>query len=201
MKKTEKINKNMMKHINKNGLSKHDDIEISKKIIDLCMLHQIESSYTLIKLYENEIKRYELQKNSLLNGCLFWFQKKKVEKELEKIDDKICKLYDKISEEISLVSKIEKTFSEEIKLCNTSNELISYYDLLSLLKIGIIYKKVVLHKFNEKITFVYDGCNYVIENEENISDRFEEYLCDCDADNSKFEKNIQLIDDSDELYD
>lgn len=97
-------------------------------------------------------------------------------------------------EEISLVSKIEKTFSREIKLGNTSNELVSYYDLLSLLKIGIIYKKVVLHKFNEKITFIYYGCNYVIENEENISDRFEEYLCDCDADSSKFEKNIQLID-------
>lgn len=52
----------------------------TEKIIDLCMLYQIESSYSLIKLYENEIKRYELQKQSLLNSCLFWFQKKKVEK-------------------------------------------------------------------------------------------------------------------------
>lgn len=74
-----------------------------------------------------------------------------------------------------------------------SDKLVSYYELLSLLKMGVIYEKVILHKFDDTMTYIFDGDNYIIEEENDADDRFEIFLSDCDADIAKFDKNIQLI--------
>ena len=148
----------------------------------------------MIRLFGSEIKMYEAQKQALLNNCKFRFQKKKVEKELEEIDNKIYKLYEDISKEVSMISKMEESISrDETSECNISNKLVSYYELLSLLKMGVKYEKVILHKFNDTMTYIFDGDNYIIEDENDVDDRFEMFLSDCDSDSSKFDKKIQLI--------
>ena len=165
-----------------------------KKIIDLCLWYQIEDSHNMIRLFGSEIKMYEAQKQVLLNNCIFRFQKKKVEKELEEIDNKIHKLYENISEEVSMISKMEESIlRDETSDYKGSNKLVSYYELLTLLKMGVIYIKVILHKFDDTMTYIFDGDNYIIEDENDVYDRFEMFLSDCDADIAKFDKNIQLI--------
>lgn len=197
MKKVEGIKKNKKKQSVLED-SENNDMEISRKIMDLCILYQIEDSHNAIKLFSNEIKMYEAQKRILLNSRSCIFKKKKIGKELEEIDNKIYKLYEDISEEFSIISKMEEAITkDEINKHKNSNKLVSYYDLLSLLKTGIIYKKIILHKFDTKEVYIYDGCNYVIENEKNINDRFERYLSDADADIAKFDKNIELIKNDD----
>ena len=198
MKKIEEVKKSKKKKEIIDELSEIDDSKLSQKIIDLCLWYQIEDSHNMIRLFGSEIKMYESQKQALLNSCIFEFQKKKIEKELEEIDNKIYKLYENISEEVSMISKMEESISrDETSEYKDSNKLISYYELLSLLKMGIIYENVILHKFDNTMTYIFDGDNYIIEEENDVNDRFELFLGDCDADSSKFDKNIQLIDCND----
>ncbi len=198
MKKTEEVKKSKKKQIILDDLSESDDFKLSQRIIDLCLWYQIEDSHNMIRLFASEIKMYEAQKQALLNNCIFRFQKKKVEKELEEIDNKIYKLYEDISKEVSMISKMEKSISrDETSEYKDSNKLVSYYELLSLLKIGVIYKKVILHKFDDTMTYIFDGDNYIIEDEKDVDDRFEMFLSDCDSDISKFDKNIQLVENKD----
>lgn len=194
MKKVENVKKNKEKQTILDELSESDDFKLSQRIIDLCLWYQIEDSHNMIRLFGSEIKMYEAQKQALLNKCIFRFQKKKVEIELEEIDNKIYKLYENISEEVSMISKMEESISRnKTSEYKDSNKLISYYELLSLLKMDVIYKKVILHKFDDTMTYIFDGDNYIIEEENDVDDRFEMYLSDCDSDISKFDKNIQLI--------
>ena len=175
-----------------------DDYTLSERIIDLCLWYRIEDSHNIIRLFDNKIKMYEAQKQALLNNCIFKFQKKKIEKDLEEIDYKIHKLYENISEEVSMISKMEESIiRDETSEYKNSNNLVSYYELLSLLKMSVIYKKVILHKFDDTMTYIFDGDNYIIEDENDINDRFEMLLSECDADISKFDKNIQLVDNND----
>ena len=198
MKKVEDVKKNKKKQTILDDLSESDDFKLSQRIIDLYLWYQIEDSHNMIRLFGSEIKMYEAQKQALLNNCIFKFQKKKIEKELEEIDNKIYKLYEDISKEVSMISKMEESISrDETSECNISNKLISYYELLSLLKMGVIYKKVILHKFNDTMTYIFDGDNYIIEDEKDVDDRFEMFLSDCDSDSSKFDKNIQLVENKD----
>ncbi len=194
MKKVEEVKKSKKKKEIIDELSEIDDSKLSQKIIDLCLWYQIEDSRNMIRLFGSEIKMYESQKQALLNSCIFGFQKKKIEKELEEIDNKIYNLYENISEEVSMISKMEESIlRDETSEYKDSNKLISYYELLSLLKMGVIYEKVILHKFDDTMTYIFDGDNYIIEEENDADDRFEIFLSDCDADIAKFDKNIQLI--------
>lgn len=198
MKKVEDAKKNKKKQTILDDLSENEDFKLSQRIIDLCLWYQIEGSHNMIRLFGSEIKMYEAQKQALLNNCIFRFQKKKVEKELEKIDNKIHKLYENISDEVSMISKMEESISrDETNEYKDSNKLVSYYELLSLLKMGVIYKKVILHKFDDTMTYIFDGDNYIIEDEKDVDDRFEMFLSDCDSDSSKFDKNIQLVENRD----
>ncbi len=198
MKRVEEVKKNTKKQAILDELSESDDFKLSQRIIDLCLWYQVEDSHNMIRLFGSEIKMYEAQKQALLKNCIFKFQKKKIGKKLEEIDNKIHKLYENISVEISMISKMEESISrDETSECNISNKLVSYYELLSLLKVGVIYKKVILHKFDDTMTYIFDGDNYIIEEENDVNDRFELFLGDCDADSSKFDKNIQLIDCND----
>ncbi len=122
---------------------------------------------------------------------------KKVEKfnkELDELEQEKIKLKEEINEEVSMISKMEESIlRDETSEYKDSNKLISYYELLSLLKMGVIYEKVILHKFDDTMTYIFDGDNYIIEEENDADDRFEIFLSDCDADIAKFDKNIQLI--------
>ncbi len=92
-----------------------DDYTLSERIIDLCLWYQIEDSHNIIRLFDNKIKMYEAQKQALLNNCIFKFQKKKIEKDLEEIDYKIHKIYENISEEVSMISKMEESIIRDEK--------------------------------------------------------------------------------------
>lgn len=197
MKKIEEVKKKKKQPI-LDDIFEIDDSKLANRIIDLCLWYQIEDSKNTIKLFDNQIKMYEVQKQTLLNNCIFRFQKKKIEKELEKIDNKIHKLYENISEEISMISKMEESISrDETSEYKDSSKLVSYYELLSLLKMGVVYERVILHKFDDTMTYIFDGDNYIIEDENDVDDRFEMFLSDCDSDISKFDKNIQLIENND----
>lgn len=116
-------------------LSESDDFKLSQRIIDLCLWYQIKDSHNMIRLFGSEIKMYEAQKQALLNNCIFKFQKKKIEKELEEIYNKIHKLYENIGEEVSVISKMEESIlRDETSEYNDSNKLVSYYELLSFVK-------------------------------------------------------------------
>lgn len=197
MKKVENVKKKKKQPIF-DDIFESDDYKLSERIIDLCLWYQIEDSHNMIRLFDSEIKMYEAQKQVLLNNCIFKFQKKKIEKDLEEIDNKIHKLYENISDEVSMISKMEESIiRDETSEYKNSNNLVSYYELLSLLKMSVIYKKVILHKFDVTMTYIFDGDNYIIEDENDINDRFEMFLSECDTDISKFDKNIQLVDNND----
>lgn len=171
---------------------------LAEKVIDLCLWYQIEDSHNMIKIFESEIKILEMQKEMILSNCTFKFQRKKVEKELEEIDKKIYRLYENVGEEITLIERMKDAIAgrkdDENKIDDKTNDLISYYDLLSYLKHGIIFKKVSLNEFNKEIFYVYDNeGKYVIEDKTKVGNQFTAYLGEFDSDNNKFKKNIKII--------
>ena len=158
---------------------------LAEKVIDLCLWYQIEDSHNMIKIFESEIKILEMQKEMILSNCTFKFQRKKVEKELEEIDKKIYRLYENVGEEITLIERMKDAIAgrkdDENKIDDKTNDLISYYDLLSYLKHGIIFKKVSLNEFNKEIFYVYDNeGNYVIEDKTKVGNQFTTYLGEFD---------------------
>ena len=92
---------------------------LAEKVIDLCLWYQIEDSHNMIKIFESEIKILEMQKEMILSNCTFKFQRKKVEKELEEIDKKICNTVKKLEDEtqnlIELTQLMKEDFDGEIK--------------------------------------------------------------------------------------
>ena len=116
----------------------------------------------------------------------------------EEIDKKIYRLYENVGEEITLIERMKDAIAgrkdDENKIDDKTNDLISYYDLLSYLKHGIIFKKVSLNEFNKEIFYVYDNeGNYVIEDKTKVGNQFTTYLGEFDSDNNKFKKNIKII--------
>ncbi len=179
-----------------NNYSKEESL--AEKVIDLCLWYQIEDSYNMIKIFESEIKVLEMQKEMILNNCTFKFQRKKFEKELEEIDKRIYRLYENVGEEVTLIERMKGAIAgkkdDENKSDGKANDLMSYYDLLSYLKHGIIFKKVSLNEFNKEIFYVYDNeGNYVIEDKTKVGNQFTTYLGEFDSDNNKFKKNIKII--------
>lgn len=171
---------------------------LAEKVIDLCLWYQIEDSYNMIKIFESEIKVLEMQKEMILNNCTFKFQRKKFEKGLEEIDKRIYRLYENVGEEVTLIERMRGAIAgkkdDENKSDGKANDLMSYYDLLSYLKHGIIFKKVSLNEFNKEIFYVYDNeGNYVIEDKTKVGNQFTTYLGEFDSDNNKFKKNIKII--------
>lgn len=179
-----------------NNYSKEESL--AEKVIDLCLWYQIEDSHNMIKIFESEIKILEMQKEMILSNCTFKFQRKKFEKELEEIDKRIYRLYENVGEEVTLIERMRGAIAgrkdDENKIDDKTNDLISYYDLLSYLKHGIIFKKVSLNEFNKEIFYVYDNeGNYVIEDKTKVGNQFTTYLGEFDSDNNKFKKNIKII--------
>lgn len=181
----------------KNETKKQDKL-IAEKIIDLFLWYQIEKSNNMIKIFGNEIKFYEEEKKLILDKCIFSFQRKKAYKEISEIDKKIFKLYEKIGEEVRMVEEIKNSIDKNNNFnkgnIETTDDFLSYYDLLSFLKRGITFKKVSLTAFDKEIMYIYDyEGNYVLEDKNNESPQFALWLSDCSSDNTKFEKNIKII--------
>lgn len=171
---------------------------LAEKVIDLCLWYQIEDSHNMIKIFESEIKILEMQKEMILSNCTFKFQRKKVEKELEEIDKKIYRLYENVGEEITLIERMKDAIAgrkdDENKIDDKTNDLISYYDLLSYLKYGITFKKVSLNEFDKNVIYIYDNeGNYIINDKKYVGDQFTTYLSEFSSDVSKFKKNIKIV--------
>lgn len=189
-----------MKKEKKIALNDNNEKEnrLVEKIIDLFSWYQIEESNNIIKMLGNEVKFYEEEKKLILDNCIFAFQRKKTYKEIDEIDEKIFKLYEKIGEEVTMIDKIKNSMDGNVNFdkvnVNTTDKFLSYYDLLSFLKRGIIFKKVSLNEFDKEVFYIYDyEGNYIIEDKTKVGDQFTTYLGEFDSDNNKFKKNIKII--------
>lgn len=189
-----------MKKEKKIALNDNNEKEnrLVEKIIDLFSWYQIEESNNIIKMLGNEVKFYEEEKKLILDNCIFAFQRKKAYKEIDEIDEKIFKLYEKIGEEVTMIDKIKNSMDGNVNFdkvnVNTTDKFLSYYDLLSFLKRGIIFKKVSLNEFDKEVFYIYDyEGNYIIEDKTKVGNQFTTYLGEFDSDNNKFKKNIKII--------
>ena len=171
--------------------------KLSEKILDLCLWYQIEDSNLTIKMISQQIDFCNLQKEHLLDNKPFWFQKEKLkkrEKEIEELDKKIFKYYERVGKEVALINKMQKTINKEEKTQEVDNSNISYYDLLTLLKNQTIPKRLRLKIANKEEIYKFDDeANYVLEDEESKNDIFEYYLSDSLTDLKKLEKNITIL--------
>ena len=130
-----------------------EDMKLSKRVIDLFIWYQIEDSNAWLRVLESQVKFLEERRKQLFkefDNCLFKFQKKKVNEELKKIEKELFKQYENIGEEVSIINKLKSAIANDGKLDDDNDELISYYDLLSFLRFGITFKKVLYQKFDKE---------------------------------------------------
>lgn len=182
--------------INSDSICENKEVFVNE-LINLCLWYQIESSHTMIKLFESEIKAHKMEKEIILNSNTVKSAKEHMGESLDEIDKKIFELYKNIGEEISIMEKMESNIvrnNEDKKMSESMDDFISYYDLLSFLKYGIMFKKVSLNEFNKEIKYIYDNKgNYIIEDSKYVDEQFTRYLFEFAPDISKFKKNIKVI--------
>lgn len=78
-----------------------EDMKLSKRIIDLFIWYQIEDSNAWLRVLESQVKFLEERRKQLFeefDNCLFKFQRKQVNEELEKIEQELFKQYENIGE-------------------------------------------------------------------------------------------------------
>lgn len=178
--------------------SENEDIKLSNRIIDLFIWYQIEDSNAWLRVLESQVKFLEERRKQLfdnLDMCLFKFQKKKINEELEQIEKELFKQYKKIGEEVDIMNKLKSAISNNDDIKEVDDDtLLSYYDLLTYLKFGITFKKVSYKKFNREVIYFYDDeGNYIIENQNDKDNVFDTYLSECEGDNTKFDRNIKIL--------
>lgn len=178
--------------------SENEDIKLSNRIIDLFIWYQIEDSNAWLRVLESQVKFLEERRKQLfdnLDMCLFKFQKKKINEELEQIEKELFKQYKKIGEEVDIMNKLKSAISNNDDIKEVDDDtLLSYYDLLTYLKFGITFKKVSYKKFNREVIYFYDDeGNYIIENQNDKDNVFDTYLSECENDNTKFDRNIKIL--------
>ena len=182
--------------VSKNG--ENEDIKLSNRIIDLFIWYQIEGSNAWLRVLKRQVKFLEERRKQLfdnLDMCLFKFQKKKINEELEQIEKELFKQYEKIGEEVDIMNKLKSSISNNNDITEVDDDtLLSYYDLLTYLKFGITFKKVSYKKFNREVIYFYDNeGNYIIENQNDKDNVFDIYLSECESDNTKFDRNIKIL--------
>ena len=182
--------------VSKNG--ENEDIKLSNRIIDLFIWYQIEGSNAWLRVLKSQVKFLEERRKQLfdnLDMCLFKFQKKKINEELEQIEKELFKQYEKIGEEVDIMNKLKSAISNNNDITEVDDDtLLSYYDLLTYLKFGITFKKVSYKKFNREVIYFYDNeGNYIIENQNDKDNVFDIYLSECESDNTKFDRNIKIL--------
>lgn len=182
--------------VSKNG--ENEDIKLSNRIIDLFIWYQIEGSNAWLRVLKSQVKFLEERRKQLfdnLDMCLFKFQKKKINEELEQIEKELFKQYEKTGEEVDIMNKLKSSISNNNDITEVDDDtLLSYYDLLTYLKFGITFKKVSYKKFNREVIYFYDNeGNYIIENQNDKDNVFDIYLSECESDNTKFDRNIKIL--------
>ena len=182
--------------VSKNG--ENEDIKLSNRIIDLFIWYQIEGSNAWLRVLKSQVKFLEERRKQLfdnLDMCLFKFKKKKINEELEQIEKELFKQYEKIGEEVDIMNKLKSSISNNNDITEVDDDtLLSYYDLLTYLKFGITFKKVSYKKFNREVIYFYDNeGNYIIENQNDKDNVFDIYLSECESDNTKFDRNIKIL--------
>ena len=182
--------------VSKNG--ENEDIKLSNRIIDLFIWYQIEGSNAWLRVLKSQVKFLEERRKQLfdnLDMCLFKFQKKKINEELEQIEKELFKQYENIGEEVDIMNKLKSSISNNNDITEVDDDtLLSYYDLLTYLKFGITFKKVSYKKFNREVIYFYDNeGNYIIENQNDKDNVFDIYLSECESDNTKFDRNIKIL--------
>ncbi len=175
-----------------------EDMKLSNKIINYYILEQIKDSNAWLKVFESQVKFLEERRKQLfddLDMCLFKFQKKRINEELEQIEKELFKQYEKIGEEVDIMNNLKSAISNNNGITKVDEyTLLSYYDLLTYLKFGITFKKVSYKKFNREVIYFYDDeGNYIIENQNDKDNVFDTYLSECESDNTKFERNIKIL--------
>ncbi len=182
--------------VSKNG--ENEDIKLSNRIIDLFIWYQIEGSNAWLRVLKSQVKFLEERRKQLfdnLDMCLFKFQKKKINEELEQIEKELFKQYEKIGEEVDIMNKLKSSIYNNNDITEVDDDtLLSYYDLLTYLKFGITFKKVSYKKFNREVIYFYDNeGNYIIENQNDKDNVFDIYLSECESDNTKFDRNFKIL--------
>ena len=175
-----------------------EDMKLSKRVIDLFIWYQIEDSNAWLRVLESQVKFLEERRKQLfdnLDMCLFKFQKKKINEDLEQIEKVLFKQYEKIGVEVDIMNKLKSSISNNNDITEVDDDtLLSYYDLLTYLKFGITFKKVSYKKFNREVIYFYDNeGNYIIENQNDKDNVFDIYLSECESDNTKFDRNIKIL--------
>lgn len=93
-----------------------NDKELVNKIIDLCLLHEIEESNLYLKMLDNQIKFYQSQINFLEDTKPFFFQKRKLEehnKKIEEYEQKIFDTYKKMNEEVDMIFEMQNSIDNK----------------------------------------------------------------------------------------
>lgn len=175
-----------------------EDMKLSNKIINYYILEQIKDSNAWLNVLECQVKFLEERRKQLfddLDMCLFRFQKKRINEELEQIEKELFKQYEKIGEEVDIMNNLKSAIFNNNGITEVDDDtLLSYYDLLTYLKFGITFKKVSYKKFNREVIYFYDDeGNYIIENQNDKDNVFDTYLSECESDNTKFDRNIKIL--------
>lgn len=127
-----------------------EDMKLSKRIIDLFILYQIKYSNVWLRVIESHVKFLDERRKQLfeeLDGCLFKFQKKRINEKLEQLEEELFKQYEKIGKEVNRMNKLKNNIANNIDITEVDNNtLLSYYDLLTYLKLGITFKKSFISK-------------------------------------------------------
>ena len=167
---------------------------VADRVIDLMLWYQIEDSRLTLELYGHRIKFYELQKEHLIENKPYKFQKKKMlkyENELNEINDKIMKLYTEVEEEIAIMEKMQDAINRK-----PDNNLISFNDLLLMIEKKVNPRKIVLNLKNKNAIYRYsvDDHSYILLDMNKKDNIFSTYLNETLTDLEMIEKNIEIID-------
>ena len=97
-----------------------DNENIACKVIELCVVNEINESKLYLKMLDNQIKFYQNELNFLEDNKPFFFQKKKLEehnKKIEEYEQKIFDTYKKIEKEIDFMYEMQQSID------NMSNDM------------------------------------------------------------------------------
>ena len=166
---------------------------VADRVIDLMLWYQIEDSRLTLELYGHRIKFYELQKEHLIENKPYKFQKKKMlkyENELNEINDKIMKLYTEVEEEIAIMERMQDAINSK-----PENNIISFNDLLSMIEKKVNPSKVILNLKNKNAIYRYsvDDHSYILLDLDKKDNIFSTYLNETLTDLEMTEKNIEII--------
>lgn len=167
---------------------------VADRVIDLMLWYQIEDSRLTLELYGHRIKFYELQKEHLVENKPYKFQKKKMlkyENELNEINDKIVKLYAEVEEEIAIMGRMQGAINNK-----SDYNLISFNDLLSMIEKEVNLRKIVLNLKNKNAIYRYSDTDhsYILLDMNKKDNIFNTYLNETLTDVEMIKKNIEIID-------